>query len=179
MHPFENWYHRHLADNDPAPEPASPPPFVETDRVVVSVPADHAEDLDGQILNGQHGTVVEVRFTSDPDDVYGPWVIKVLIDRDSEPMMFHADELRRETTDPSAAEPVVVSVKQPEDDPDQPVPYVPASLEPWIQRAKELRHEAVFTDTPVYDDVVAEALSADGLAAEVEAWLAAQTDGAA
>lgn len=70
---------------------------------------------------------------------------------------------------------------------DEPIPYtlaeadedfaadgeIPADeLGYWLQQARELRYEMVLSDSPVYDQVAAEAMSRDGLAAEVEAWLA-------
>lgn len=195
MNPFEQWTRRHLAA-DPQ-EPASPPPFVVNDRVVVS-----SEFEDAAFITGSHGNVVGVQFTTDPEDEYGPWVIRVILDGDSEPMKFAHHELTRETGPAEPPAPVTIFVKQPEDteptaphgddyepytgaDLDAPVPYAPTraadleSLKPWIQRAKELRHETVFTDTPVYDDVTASAMAADGLAAEVSAYLAEVAGGAA
>lgn len=174
---FSDWYHRHLQAPDPQ-EPASPPPFKSGDRVIVQSLTEHVEDLDGQILNGQHGTVVAVWFTTDPEDVFGPWTVKVRLDGDSDDLNFAAAELVRETEPPAPAGPTTVTVTQPEDD--EPVPYVPTGEVPadgvqhWIQRAKELRHE-----TPVYDDVAASAMARDGLAAEVEAYLAEVAAGGA
>ena len=122
MVPTMSFMDRFKPGQDPM-EPASPPPFVERDRVVVQSLND-AEDLDGQILNGQHGEVTAVWFTANPDDAFGPWVVKVRIDGDVEAMLFHADELVRETKAPTPAPWVAkVTVSQPEDDPDQPVPY--------------------------------------------------------
>lgn len=196
MNPFEQWTRRHLAA-DPQ-EPASPPPFAAGDRVVVSP---HA--MDGMFVSGHHGVVVGAEFTTDPEDVYGPWIIRVRLDGQRDALKFHAAELTREGEheEPESG-PVTVFVKQPEDteppspheddfesytgaDLDAPVPYKPTraadleSLKPWIQRAKELRHETVFTDTPLYDDVVASAMASDGLAAEVSAYLAEVAGGAA
>lgn len=178
---FKDWYHRHL-ESDPM-EPASPPPFREGDRVVVS-----SEFEDSAFITGSHGKVISAEFTTDPEDEYGPWVIRVLLDGDSTPMKFAAHELTRETGPAEAPTPMVVTVTQPEDvedfAADEPVPYVPTetvvspSLLPWIQRAKELRFETL-PETPVFDQVREDALSADGLAAEVEAYLASVAGGAA
>lgn len=194
---FYDWAHRHLAGNDPAPEPASPPPFKTDDRVVVSP---HA--MDAMFVGGRHGIVVGVEFTTDENDPYGPWIIRVRLDGQRDVLKFHAAELTREGEHEEPTEAVTVFVKQPEDteppapheddfepyagaDLDAPVPYKPTraaeleSLKPWLQRARELRHETVFTDTPVYDDVTASAMAADGLAAEVSAFLAEVAGGAA
>lgn len=183
MNPFEQWTRRHLAA-DPM-EPASPPPFAKGDRVVVSP---HA--MDGMFVSGHHGVVVSVEFTTDTEDVYGPWIIRVRLDGQRDVLKFHAAELTREGEHEEPSGPVVTFVKQPEDT-EPPAPHeddyepytggeVPAQgVAHWIQRAKELRHETVFTDTPVYDDVVASAMAADGLAAEVSAYLAEVAGGAA
>lgn len=192
---FDQWYRRHLGA-DPQ-EPASPPPFAINNRVVVS-----SEFEDAAFITGSHGKVVGVQFTTDPEDEYGPWVIRVLLDLDREPMKFAAHELTRETGPAELPAPMTIFVKQPEDteppaptedgcepytgtDLDAPVPYKPTraadleSLKPWIQRAKELRHETMPIDSPVYDDVTASAMAADGLAAEVSAFLAEVAGGAA
>lgn len=180
-------------------EPASPPPFAIDERVVIS-----SEFEDTAFITGSHGKVVGAQFTTDPEDEYGPWVIRVLLDR--EPMKFAAHELTRETGDAwrryvAIPERPVIFVKQPEDteppapheddyepytgaDLDAPVPYKPTraadleSLKPWLQRARELRHETMPIDSPVYDDVTASAMAADGLAAEVSAYLAEVAGGA-
>lgn len=48
------------------------------------------------------------------------------------------------------------------------------------QKARELYYELLpSSDNPLYDQVDAEAKSRDGLAAEVEAWLATQAAGGA
>lgn len=48
-----------------------------------------------------------------------------------------------------------------------------------VQRDRELRYELLPTsDSPIYDDVIAEARARDGLAAQASAWLAEQTGGA-
>lgn len=170
---FSDWYHRHLQAPDPM-EPASPPPFKEGERVVVS-----SSFEDGAFLDGYRGVVVAVEFTTNTDDPFGPWVIRVMLDNDKTPTKFHADELTREGEHTEPTEPPTVTVTQPEDI-DTPVPYVPTGEVPadgvqhWIQRAKELRHE-----TPVYDDVAASAMARDGLAAEVEAYLAEVAAGGA
>lgn len=196
MNPFEQWTRRHLAA-DPQ-EPASPPPFKVDDRVVVV-----QDEEDGMFLSGLHGTVLSVEFTSDVEDPFGPWVVRVGIDgmKKDNVLKFSSTELVPETGPAPTPEPLAVFVKQPEDteppaphgddyepymgaDLDAPVPYAPTraadleSLKPWIQRAKELRHETVFADTPVYDDVTASAMAADGLAAEVSAFLAEVAGGA-
>jgi hypothetical protein len=177
MNPFEQWTRRHLAA-DPQ-EPASPPPFAIGERVVVSP---HA--MDAMFLGGHHGRVTATTFTTDENDPYGPWVITVILDGDPTPMKFHAAELTREGEhEEPSSEPVTVFVKQPEDT-ELPAPhegdYEPYtggevsadSVASWIQRAKELRHETMPIDSPVYDDVVASAMAGDGLAAEVSAYLA-------
>jgi hypothetical protein len=171
---FDRWQRRLIAA-DPQ-EPASPPPFTARDRVVVSPQA-----VDGMFLGGRHGIVTDIEFTTDPEDVFGPWIVSVILDDDPQPMKFHAAELTREHETREHTEAVTVAVTQPEDD--EPVPYTPVvantdSLAPWIQRAKELRYETVFTDTPVFDDVVSQAMAADGLAAEVSAYLADVAGGA-
>lgn len=165
-------------------EPASPPPFAVDDRVVVR------DDADDPFLAGLHGKVIDIHFTTDPEDVFSPWVTRVHIDGMREPLKFEARELARETGPADPPAPLTAFVKQPEDT-EPPAPHdddyepytggeVPSdSIGPWLQRAKELRHETVFTDTPVFDQVTAEALSADGLAAEVEAFLAEVAGGAA
>lgn len=115
---FRAWFR---PGNDPQ-EPASPPPFAPADRVVVSPRA-----IDGMFLGGHHGTVEQVDFTTDPDNPFGPWVVKVLLDGQSETMSFHAAELTRETQDPEPPEAVKVTITQPEDDDftaDAPIPYV-------------------------------------------------------
>lgn len=162
MNLFDRWQRRHLAA-DPM-EPASPPPFQPRDRVVVSAP-----HMDGFFTHGHHGIVVDVEFTTDDNDPFGPWIIFVVLDGDPARQRFHAAELTRETEPPAPVEPPTITVTQPEDD-DEPVPYVPTDGggQHWIQCAKELRHET----TPLYDDVAASAMARDGLAAEVEAYLA-------
>lgn len=155
-------WQRRLQAEDPQ-EPASPPPFKVTDRVVVT-----SSFEDGAFLDGYRGTVVGVQFTTDPDDPYGPWVIQVQVDGLRDLLKFHASELAREPEHEEPAEAPVVTVTQPED-----------TLAPWLQRAKELRYETVFPHTPVFDAVTAEALSRDGLAAEVESFLAEVADGGA
>jgi hypothetical protein len=52
---------------------------------------------------------------------------------------------------------------------------IPAVQE-WIQRARELQHEAAPKDAPIYDQVVADALAVDGFAATVERDLKALTE---
>jgi len=48
------------------------------------------------------------------------------------------------------------------------------------QKARELYYELLpSSDNPLYDQVTADAVARDGLAAEVEAWLAAQAAGGA
>jgi hypothetical protein len=167
-------FDRFKSSPDPQ-EPASPPPFRITDRVIVSGAA-----LDGMFTAGLHGAVVNVEFTTDENDPYGPWVIMVAPDGLRDILKFHAAELTREPKHAAPAAPPVVTVTQPEDEAYSPQGEVPSDdLAGWIQRAKELRHETVFTDTPVYDDVSASAMARDGLAYEVEAWLATQSGGAA
>lgn len=168
-------------------EPASPPPFAAGDRVVVR------DDADDQFLAGLHGKVIDIHFTADPEDVFGPWVTRVHIDGMREPLKFEARELARETGPADPPAPLTVFVKQPEDtepavphedEYDAPVPFTPTraadleSVKPWLQRARELRHETVPIDSPVFDDVVSEAMSRDGLAAEVSAYLAEVAGGA-
>lgn len=174
MNLFDQWRRRHLAA-DPQ-EPASPPPSTAGDRVVVS-----SEFEDAAFITGTHGKVIGVEFTTDPEDEYGPWIIWVLLDGDSEPTKFAAQELTRETGPAEPSVPLTVFVKQPEDT-EPPAPHGPATptadVAHWVQRAKELRHERISFDTPIYDDVNASAMAADGLAAEVSAYLAQVAGGA-
>ena len=94
---------RFLPGMDPQ-EPASPPPFVELDRVIVQ-----SEEVDAEFNNGLRGVVTDVEFITDPEDVYYPWLVSVQVDGWAKPLAFGADEL----------------LHDPVDDPDQPVPFVP------------------------------------------------------
>jgi hypothetical protein len=119
---FDEWHRRHLAA-DPQ-EPASPPPFKTGDRVMVS-----SQFEDAAFITGTHGVVLTVEFTTDPNNEYGPWDVRVLLDGDGEPMHFAAHELTRETEPAPAPVPPVVTVTQPEDEEgfaaDAPYPTIP------------------------------------------------------
>lgn len=59
-------------------------------------------------------------------------------------------------------------------------PIVDPRVAAMVQMSRELDHEMLPTsDSPIYDQVVAEALARDGIAAETSAWLAEQTAGGA
>lgn len=156
---FDEWHRRHLAA-DPQ-EPASPPPFATGDRVMVS-----SQFEDAAFITGTHGVVVTIEFTTDPENEYGPWDVRVLLDGDSEPMHFAAHELTRETEHAPAPQPLVVTVTQPEDEED----FASARLPKRIPFREDV------PSTPIYDQIREEALAADGFASEVEADLKALTE---
>lgn len=145
------------------------PPFEMGERVIVLDTAD-----DAMFIGGARGIVIGVDLNTDPREPFGPWVVSVELDNGLK-LAFDPAELRRETEPPAPHE----------DEHDRPVPFVPTTkaklenLKTWIQRARELQYEGLGEDNPVYDDVRQEAMAADGLAAEVSAYLAQVVDGGA
>lgn len=131
---FDEWHRRHLAA-DPQ-EPASPPPFATGDRVMVS-----SQFEDAAFITGTHGVVVSVEFTTDPENEYGPWDVRVLLDGDSEPMHFAAHELTRETEPAPTPAPMVITVTQPEDEED----FAADAIVPTIPFREDV------SATPIYD----------------------------
>jgi hypothetical protein len=107
---FDEWHRRHLAADPQGP--ASSPPFKVDDRVVVR------EDSDDMFLVGLHGRVLDVEHTTDPEDVFGPWRVRVHIDGMRDPLNFESHELVRETGPAPAPVPRAVVVTQPEDEED-------------------------------------------------------------
>jgi hypothetical protein len=136
-------------------EPASPPPFTVGDRVTVSPAA-----VDGMFLGGRRGVVVSHQFTTDPEDVFGPWIIWVILDDDPTRQKFHAAELTRAPKHVAPLPRRVISVTQPED------------TEEYTGQGEIPPTGYLLEETPLYDDVSQSAMARDGLAAEVEAWLA-------
>lgn len=155
---FNEWHRRHLAA-DPQ-EPASPPPFKVNDRVVVR------DDSDDPFLAGLHGQVLNIHFTSDPEDVFGPWVVRVHIDGMRDPLNFEARELALETGPAPTPKPLVANVRQPEDEED----FASARLPKRIPFREDV------PATPIYDQVREEALAVGGFANGVEADLRTLTE---
>lgn len=173
---FNDWFHRHLADA----EPATPPPFTPGARVIVSVGVLNAP------LARRRGAVLSVEHTTDPNNPYGPWVVTVLLDVDQTRMVFHAAELTREPkplnspADIAAAfgVPESVLVEPPMPHADDYEPYTPVGeVPPTCSLPLPFREN--IPATPIYDQIREEALAVDGFANQVEADLRVLTEGGA
>lgn len=150
MSPRE-WFNQHVAGHGPHPVPASPAPFEMGTRVTVSPCA-----VDAMFIGGAHGEVIAVEPNTDGNPGFGPWIISVELDNGLK-LAFDAAELTLEAFAAHGEVPDLDLLKQ---------------------QAREIQHEGVDLNSPIYDQVVQAAMAVDGFAASVEADLKAYTEAA-